>query len=84
MKVKCPNLNMFALPPLTVGLHSNRWPVYREQNVCRFASPAACLLAQTLGGSNFVDKDSSLEYWGDVKFLHNTLAYPSDDAWVSF
>ena len=41
-------------------------------------------MTQPIGGSTHVDKGSSMEFWGDVSFLGNTLAYLTDAAWVRF
>lgn len=40
------------------------------------------LFAQPIGGAAHVDRDSSLEFLWDAKFLNNTLAYQTDQFWV--
>eukprot|EP00903_Cladosiphon_okamuranus_P015337 g14167.t1 len=37
-----------------------------------------------IGGATHVDKDSSLEFLWDVKFLGNTLAYQTDFFWLEY
>eukprot|EP00752_Nemacystus_decipiens_P018338 g16453.t1 len=37
-----------------------------------------------IGGATHVDRDSSLEFLWDVKFLGNTLAYQTDSFWLEY
>eukprot|EP00904_Undaria_pinnatifida_P009032 jgi/Undpi1/5259/HiC_scaffold_2.g00540.m1 len=42
------------------------------------------ITSSPIGGSTHVDKGSSMEFWGDVSFLGNTLAYLTDAAWNEY
>lgn len=44
--------------------------------------PRLSVSPQPIGGATHVDRDSSLEFLWDVKFLGNTLAYQTDYFWV--